>query len=262
MRFALFGGFVAALLFVALLVVQEAGRRLGRRHLAADPEGGRLGLTAVDSAIFALLGLLVAFSFNGAASRYEQRRSLIAQEANAIGTAYRRLDLVGDEARAALRGKFRQYLRARLDGYRALPDLEAAYVLLSRSEAVQDEIWSSSVAAAARAGGAAPMLLLPAINQMIDITTTRTVATQAHPPLTIFLMLGALALLSAFPAGYAMALRATRPTLHMVIFAATLAISIYVILDLEYPRLGLIRIEQADETLVKVLEQMDGRAPQ
>jgi hypothetical protein len=80
--------------FLGMLVLLETGRRLGVRRLAKDPEGAPAGTGAVDAAVFALLGLLVAFTFSGAASRFEERRNLIVEETNDIGTAYLRLDLV------------------------------------------------------------------------------------------------------------------------------------------------------------------------
>jgi FtsH-binding integral membrane protein len=90
------------------------------------------------------------------------------------------------------------------------------------------------------------MLLLPALNAMIDITTTRTVATQNHPPLVIFLLLAGLSLVSAMLAGFDNSNNKVRNWLYMVIFAATMSLTLYVILDLEFPRLGMIRIEAAD----------------
>src|SRR5688572_18223561 len=102
-------------LFVALLVMQELGRRLGRRLLANDPQGARVGLGPMESGVMAVFGLLLAFSFNGAAERYEHRRKLVGEETNAVGTAWLRLDLLPPEQRGPLQESFRGYLGARLD---------------------------------------------------------------------------------------------------------------------------------------------------
>ena len=110
-------------LFLGVLASLEIGRRIGLARLARDPEGARAGTGAVDGAIYGLLGLLVAFTFSGAASRFEERRKLIGEEANAIGTAYLRLDLLPAEAQGPLKEKFRQYLDSRLAAYRKLPDV-------------------------------------------------------------------------------------------------------------------------------------------
>jgi hypothetical protein len=85
---------------------------------------------------------------------------------------------------------------------------------------------------------------------MIDITTTRFVATQNHPPLIIFLLLAGLSLLSALLIGYIMCESKSRSWLHMLIVAATMSLTFYVVLDLEFPRLGLIRVDAADQVLI------------
>jgi hypothetical protein len=85
------------------------------------------------------------------------------------------------------------------------------------------------------------MLLLPALNEMIDITTTRTVAAKTHPPAVINVLLIGLVLGSALIAGSAMADDRARGWLHMLGFALAMSISVYMIFDLEYPRMGLIR---------------------
>jgi hypothetical protein len=211
----------------------------------------------VDGAVFALLGLLIAFTFSGAASRFDTRRQLIVEEANAIGTAYLRLDILPPSAQTALREKFRQYVETRLEVYRKLPDLSAARAELVKGAKLQEEIWSQAVAAS-QAEGAQParVLVLPALNAMIDITTTRTMAGKMHPPMIIFIMLIGLSLVSSLLAGYGMAGGKARSWVHIVGFAATMALAVYVILDLEFPRLGLIRVDAFDQVLVDVRASM------
>ncbi len=255
MSFTLDAILVAGGLFVAMLGLLEIGRRFGVRRAAQDSDGARAGAGVVEGAVFALMGLLVAFTFSGAASRFDERRKLILDEANAIGTAYLRLDLLPPAAQPELRAGFRAYLDARLAAYRALPDLVAAKAELTRATGLQQEIWVKAVAAAA--GSQPPtMLLLPALNEMFDIATTRTMAAQMHPPLVIFALLFALALLSALLAGRAMALAKERSWIHMAVFAFTLAGAVYVILDIEYPRLGLIRVDVFDQVLIELRQSM------
>ncbi|MGH7873202.1 MAG: hypothetical protein ACREQO_13400 [Candidatus Binatia bacterium] len=107
-----------------------------------------------------------------------------------------------------------------------------------------------TVVAASRAPGAsaaASVLLLPALNTMIDITTTRTMAGQIHPPMIIFALLFGLALVSSQLVGYGMASSKARNWLHMLGLAFVMAVSVYVILDIEYPRLGFIRVDAFDQ---------------
>jgi hypothetical protein len=253
MNFTLLAVAVAVGLFLAVLACLEAGRRIGAAAHKKDETDSGAG--AIDAAVYGLLGLLIAFTFSGAATRFEARRHLIVEEANDIGTAYLRLDLLSAEARKSLQEKFRLYVDSRLEVYRNVADFAGTKAALARSAAIQSEIWSESVTASrAILPQPAAMLLLPALNQMIDITTTRTVAGQNHPPVIVFVMLIGLSLLSALLAGYSMA--GNKSTMHMLVFAAILSVTVFVILDLEYPRLGLIQITDADQVLMEVRQSM------
>jgi hypothetical protein len=242
-------------LFLAMLAMQEIGRRLGVRARRLGGEAAVAGTGVVEGAVFALLGLLIAFTFSGAASRFDDRRKLIVEEANAIGTAYLRLDLLPSAAQADLRESFRRYLDTRLAVYRALPDLAKAEAELARAAGMQQEIWTKSLTAAAGVQPAT-MLLLPALNDMFDITTTRTWATKMHPPTVIFALLCGLAVLSALLAGYAASGTQARNWVHTTVFALTLAGAVYVILDIEFPRVGLIRVDAFDQVLVDLRQSM------
>jgi FtsH-binding integral membrane protein len=87
---------------------------------------------------------------------------------------------------------------------------------------------------------------------MIDITSTRQMATRNHPPNVIFVLLALLALVSALLVGYGTSANKDRSWLHQVTFALVVSLAIYVIVDMEYPRLGLIKVDGADQALVDV----------
>jgi hypothetical protein len=238
-------------LFVSLIVCMEFGRRIGRRRMARDPDALDAGTGAVDGMVFALLGLLVAFTFSGAASRFDDRRTMIVTEANDIGTAYLRIDLLPQAAQAPLRDAFHRYVDSRLASYARDISAEEFNTAFARSQVIQAEIWKLAVAAGGRpdAPPAANMLLLPAINEMIDITSTRAAALRFHPPWPIFAMLLLTALVCALLAGNAM-LRSRSPNwLHVLGFAAITTVTLYVIADLEYPRRGLIQVDGLDQML-------------
>jgi len=248
----------AAALFVAMLVFYEIGRRVGVARLASDPDGLAHGIGAVDGAVFALLGLLIAFTFSGAASRFEARRDLITQEANAIGTAYLRLDLLPGDAQSELRELFRRYVDLRAVVYAEAADRPATEAKLAEAAAMQETIWAKAVAAGRRPDAIAPatMLLLPALNDMIDITTTRVTATRDHPPLVIYLLLAGMSLVGSLLIGYGMAENKRQSWLHTVAFAIVLSLTVYVIVDLEFPRVGLIRVDAADQLLLELRKSM------
>ncbi len=103
-------------LFAGMLLMLTLGQFLGRRSRAEETDADRSRLTGVEAAIFGLMGLMIAFTFSGASARYEMRRQLIVEEANAIGTAYLRLDLLPAASQPALREKFRRYVETRIAG--------------------------------------------------------------------------------------------------------------------------------------------------
>src|SRR5262245_44350538 len=100
-------------LFLAMVVCLEIGYRLGRRRIRTDV-AAQEGIGAIEAATFALRGVLRGFAFSGALERFDTKRSLVVQEANAIGTAYLRLDLAPAPDQPALRQLFREYLDARI----------------------------------------------------------------------------------------------------------------------------------------------------
>src|ERR1051325_572769 len=129
MIFILFAALMAAAFFVSSLFLLNYGRRLGLQYLKQDA-GNMAGLTTVEGAVFALIGLLLAFTISGALQRFDDRRQLVIQEANAASTAHDRLALFdGDDGRD-LQNKLRDYVQARIDLYRMPHD----YSLLERTE--------------------------------------------------------------------------------------------------------------------------------
>jgi hypothetical protein len=252
-----FVGIVVLTLLLAILGCTEIGRRLGEKRVAQLGEGALEGFGAVEGGVFALLGLLLAFTFSAAASRFDARKDLIVHEANAIGTAYLRLDLLPPASQPELRRMFASYVDTRLSMLNLVGHLRYPTEELARQAELQREIWDKAVAGCrASRTPEAMLLVLPAINQMIDITTERNVAVRWHVPWLVLVLLVLLTFASAVLAGYGMAHVKSRSWAHMVAFAVILAITVYVILDYEFPRLGLIRLDWVDHVLVDVRKSM------
>jgi hypothetical protein len=250
---------IAALgLGAAMLVMIEAGRKLGKRQVDRHGTGARSGVGVVDSVVFSLLGLLIGFAFSGAAARFDSRRSLIVEQVGAISTAWMRLDLLQDDREDAARKAFRHYMDALLQSYAHAPGTPGALRAIQDAEGAQNEIWRGSVAASLSPGGdPARIALLPALNEMFDAVETERLTAMIHPPLLIYFMIGGTALAAALFAGYAMASGQTRNWLHSIGAAVTIALAVFVILELESPRLGLIRVDAIDRALVETRAMMD-----
>jgi hypothetical protein len=244
---------ILAVLFVGMLGFEMLGQRIGARRIARGDVPSGQGNAAIEGSLFALLGLLVAFTISGGESRLNVRRDLTTREANAIGTAYLRLDLLPEEAQPILREEFRRYVDTRIDYFAHILDLKQARADDRRVHTLQDQIWKDAVAAAADAPDSrATLLVLPAINEMIDITTAHEAAILTHVPIALLALLILLSFGCSFFAGLGMAKQRRPSRVHMIAFAVTLAVTAYVILNLEFPRAGFVRMRMIDELLAQV----------
>jgi hypothetical protein len=241
---------------VAMVLTAVVGRKLGLRRKSSDEAGYKSGNAAAQGAIFALLGLLIAFTFSKADERFDHRRSLITEEANAIGSAYLYLDLLQPSARDSVRDLFRQYLDARLATFRDIADEDAEKGELIRTEKLQNEIWLQTIAACDQQPSAR-MQLLPSVNDMFNIATTRSMAAQTHSPVAIYIMLALMAVAAALLAGYETAESRFMPWVHLLCFSCAISITFYVIIDLEFPRFGFIRLNGTDLVLTDLRKSMN-----
>jgi hypothetical protein len=234
----IFSPFLSIPLFFVMLLLLEAGRRFKART-GLEPSA------TIENADFALFGLLLAFTFSGAMGRFDEHRSLATHELNAIDTAYHRLDLLPPETQPPIRQLFRDYVTSRLNRYET-----SDHSVIPESRRLREEIRKESVAAASMSqlnpNSATPVL--PALNNMLDITNTRRNAFNMHPPEAVFLLLLFLSCLCAFIAGLVIK-PGHKNWLHMT-FAAIVSLTIGAILDIEYPHHGLIRLTSYDRYFV------------
>jgi hypothetical protein len=246
-------GFALAL-FAVLLGLVELGRRVAA---ARDPASSR-GAAAVEGAIFALMGLLIAFTFAAAQSRLDKRRSLIVDEANAIGTAYLRLDLLPAAAQSGLRDAFRAYTDSRIAYYKKFQDQRAADAERERTVALGRQLWRDATAAVkASPDPRVPSLLIPSLNDVIDVESSRVAFRHIHAPVAIFVLLIVLAFACALFAGVGMGRKEIFSHLYRTAFAVLLTVTVLVIIDIEFPRVGFINITALDYLLTDVRAGMD-----
>jgi hypothetical protein len=145
-----------------------------------------------------------------------------------------------------------------LAAFRKIPDLAAAKTEFDRAAALQGDIWKLAIAACRDSGSqAATMLLLPALNQMFDVGTSRTAGAQMHPPMIVYAMLGLLLLAASLLAGYGLGVGKLRNWFHGPAFVLAMTLTVYVILDFEFPRVGIIRIHGLEHALVELRQSMN-----
>ncbi len=243
-------------LFGAMIVFLEVGREWGRKQVKRRGEAARVGVGVVDGSVYGLLALLIGFTFSGAAERFDARRAIVVKEVDAASTAWLRIDLLPPEQQPAVRDGVRRYLDALIAYYHA-PVSGGAWPDSSSLVRAEDELWSHlTKICVLDTCTAARQLLLPAINELFDSVDEERLARRIHPPTVVFVMLFIAAMVSSLFVGYGLASGPVRNWLYIMGFALTVSISTYVILDLEYPRLGLIDLNSMDRALVELRTTM------
>jgi hypothetical protein len=245
--FPLWGIFLSSILVIALFT--ELGFVLGKR--ARDGKGGeeKAQTGPVVGASLGLLAFMLAFTFGTAATSYNKRKDVIVEEANAIGTAFLRADLVPAAERAQIRPLLREYVGLRIGREQDVQD-DALLVLMKvseavvRSEKIQQNLWSIGVAIARENPTAISSLYLQSINMLIDVHQKRLAVVLYHRMPSIFwIAIYCLAVLAMLMAGYDAGLASKRRSFTSQL-AITLAFSamllLVVALDRPYAKLSLV----------------------
>lgn len=231
---------VLLVLAIGLPLAAEAGSRLTK--VGADEEDKAAALSA---AMMGLVALLVAFTFGMAASRFDSRRAVQVQEANAIGTVYLRYQLLDEPHRTTLLADMAPYAATRLAFAAAGEDRRALSRNAAATSALQTRIWNDLAQALRTPQGAAlSVSLLQATNDMIDITTTRQAVTSARIPGAVRWALVLFAILGAASVGWSNSSNWRRRRAPAGLLFLLLALAITLIADLDQPGAGLIRVPQ------------------
>ena len=232
--------FIAAI--VAIVFANECGYRLGRARgrrtdrESESPVGGMVG------AEFGLLAFLLAFTFGIAASRFDTRRQILLDEANAIGTTYLRAEMLPDPHRAEVRRLLRDYVDVRLGAAQGASVDEA----IRHSEDLHGRLWAEAVAAAEKDPRSVPIgLFVQALNEVIDLHARRVTATlRSRIPTPVWVVLGGVAILAFVAMGYHIGLIRTTRSPGILVVALTFAAVIWLVVDLDRPGQGWLSVSQ------------------
>ncbi len=246
-------------LLCALLAANELGFRLGRRGHEQESESSRTASGALKGSIYALVALLLGFSFSATTARYDLRQRVILDQANAVGTCHLRAGLLDEPFRDRTRELLRRYVRARLEYAAAGED----HARLSRAGAEIDrhlaDIWAVVEESNRRNPDAVRnSLIVPAANEVIDLSSTRAWANRNHLPGAVLVLLLASVLVTGLLLGHSSGQAGRR---HATLWLASnllFSLVLFVVLDFDRPRRGLIRV---DLTPLVELESTLGEAP-
>ncbi len=247
---------VTTVLFILVIGFYVFGHRVRVIMLSKDAHHAKQDLGAINGTLLGLLGLLLAFTFSMSNSRFDTRRQLVIEEANAIGTVILRTDIYPDSMRTILRASLKEYVEARIEFYQVGFDVENIVKYYLKADSIGKKIWIIA-ATYAKTDDVTTRTsqLIPALNDMIDITTTRRAAGESTIPDSIIFFLFILCLCSAFLLGYD-----RKGKIDWVVvtgFAIMLSFTVFNILDLDRPRGGIINMDTDNQKIVELREMFN-----
>lgn len=249
---------VVFLLLLALLILSgEAGRFLGGRGREVLNDGAKQQIGVVQGALLGLLALLMGFTFAMGISRFDDRKRLVIEEANAIGTAFIRAQILPEPERSQAQRLLRMYVNERVQSSTALLNDPNQRKLEAEAEELFERVWQIAMSAVERdVHPDATTSFIESLNEMNDLRAGRNAMLANHIPESALYLLVIVAALSIAFVGYGFGVSRLRgrPTLTTLCVVTTLVI--IVILDVDRPRRGLIRISQ--ESLIEVQQRMSG----
>lgn len=235
---------VALSLLAGLLLSVEGGYQFARKAIRADwrtaDSGSGAQAGAILGATLGLLGLLLGFSFAGAAGRYIERQDLITAEANAISTAYLRADLLAEPYADDLRTALREYVADRVRVSATL-HIHLDPQILQRVAVFHDRIWRAASDGVQGNPSLATPVLNP-VNDVLDLHASRLAAGRKHLPALVLGLLGLCAVLAMGCIGYGCGLVGRRNLPMTVPLAILIGAALWTTIDLDYARIGLIRV--------------------
>jgi len=240
------------LTLVAGLLAVEGGYRYGRwRHSKAIDEK-EAPVAAMVAAVLGLLAFMLAFTFGLAASRYDERRQGVLDEANAIGTTYLRSQLLVEPERTEIADLLRRYTELRTQPL----NLKSISHVLKQSEDLQTKLWSQAISATNKAPSPVlASLFLQSLNETIDLHSKRVfVGLRSRIPISIWVLLFVLTILGMSSVGYQAGLSGTRRSPEMPLLAVAFAGVLFLIVDLDRGHEGLLKVGQ--EPMVDLLRTM------
>ena len=251
-------------LFLCMLLSMEIGFRSGR-HKQATATEAITQANAVLASMLGLLALLLAFTFSAALQRYDDRSQAVVAEANAIGTTYLRARLLPGEAQDEVQALLRQYLDVRIqEGRVNTADTVMREKLFLQTNLMAAQLWGHAVSAAKQdAGPVTSGLFIQSLNELIDAYGTRNAALERHvPEIVLFLMFATIVMTTA-TLGYASGIAGHRVTLAAFALVVLIALVVYLIIDLDRPRRGLIHVNQESMlNLQQAIGSVQGHAAQ
>jgi hypothetical protein len=236
---------IIAALLITFLAATEIGFRSGRSRQSREDEQTRFHITSLQGPLLGLLALMLGFTFSMALSRYDMRKELVLAESNAIGTAYLRARLMPEPHRSENVRLLNAYVDARLDFYNAGNDPVRLAAAKADAAHLQQQLWAMAIAMSQLDTRSVPLgLFVQSLNAVFDLDADRSQALQNHVPKPVLALVSIIAAVALAFIGHGCGLHGRRHFVSTALVALLLALVLAVILDLDLPRQGLIKIKQ------------------
>jgi len=232
-----------AVLFVLLLILLAAATAIGAqilRKVRPISNEGRDDFSIILGATLTLLALLIGFTLSMAVSRYDQRKNLEEEEANAIGTEYLRADLLEGPNASKVKGLLIRYLGQRLSYYQTR-DREQLREIEAATTSIEGEMWETVRDAARDKPNPITALVLTGMNDVINSQGYADAAWRNRIPVAAWCLMIIIAFFSTLMQGYGARTEVSRAFLLFVL-PLTVSLSLALIADIDSPRGGLIRV--------------------
>jgi uncharacterized membrane protein len=237
---------IVAVLFVLILAAEEAGYRIGRHHQRKSDKDVKAQTNTLQASTLGLLALILGFAFSMALQTYTSRSEAVINEANAIGTALMRTHLLPPPYDSLTHMLLQQYLDLRLavsnTDYVMVTEQEA---LADETEALQRTIWEHAVKAARiDPNPVTTGFFVTSLNDMIDAQSERNALLAMHVPEIILYLMFIVFIMSGALIGYGSGLGQRRTTLPAALLSFMICLVVFIIIDLDRPRRGIIKVDQ------------------
>lgn len=229
---------IAGVLFLLMLAAIKAGYAMGLKKAKTEAEH-----SGILSSLLGLLALLLAFTFGMAGSRYETRKNNIVQEANDIGTALLRADIYPDSLKEKYRKDFVKYIDARIAYFESGHNDEKVSISIRQTAEISATLWNRTAQMAKNKDFLLQSnMMLPALNSMFDIASTTNAAYNSSVPESIVYLLLVFSIIISFYIGYSASLKQLLEPVFVFGFCLLTCVVIYITLDLDRPRRGIINL--------------------
>ena len=248
---------IYGLTVVFTLLAIELGYWLGKAWQRRGPAEKESNVGALAGATLGLLAFMLAFTTGVAVNRFDNRRQLVVNEANAIGTTYLRAGYLDEPHNQEIRDLLREYVDLRL----AAVDMQDLSQALARAEEIHTALWSHAESLA-RADPESEMvaLFITSLNETIDLHEVRYVAaTAARLPSALWFGLYAVTFLTMLLVGMQASYGPRQNILALVVLALVFAAVMLLIVDLDHAREGMLQVSQ--QAMIDLQRQLHAAAP-